>query len=116
VWLTMGRLRRRIRHRSFNAIVREVIEFSRLALGNLETCENIHSLTVDIPATRLPSAIPMPKPIIYPAIAANIGRLAKPRRIVAFFTRIAEIESLAILVAARGTSNVPPNDLIQIAS
>src|SRR5215510_7752566 len=99
VYLTLNRQRNDERQRSFNAILREVIEFSRLAVGHLATCENLHSMQVRLPSNRLPSAMAMPKPIVYPGIASNIGRLAQPQRVVAFFTRITEIESMAVLIA-----------------
>jgi hypothetical protein len=103
--------------RSFSAIVREVIEFTRLALGHLTTCENIHSMAVQLPANRLPLAMAMPKPIVYPAIAGNIGRLARPQQIVGFFTRPAEVENMVVLIAqaARGSVNVMPEDIVHIA-
>jgi len=115
VYLTLNRQRKDERQRSFKAIVREVIEFTRLALGHLETCENIHSMTVQLPANRLPSVMLMPKPIIYPAIAGNIGRLARPQQIAGFFTRPAEIESMAVLIAQRGGITLMPDDIVHIA-
>ncbi len=117
VYLTLNSQRKDERQRSFNAVVREVIEFSRLALGHLTTCENIHSMTIQLPANRLPSAMAMPKPIVYPGIASNIGRLTRPQLVVGFFTRPAEIENMLVLVAqaARGAVNVMPEDIVHIA-
>jgi hypothetical protein len=119
VYLTLNRQRKDERRRTFDAVVREVIEFTRLALGHLTTCENIHSMTIELPANRLPlaMAMAMPKPIVYPAIASNIGRLTRPQLVVGFFTRPAEIENMLVMItqAARSSVNAMPEDIVHIA-
>ena len=42
-WLTLRLQRRDERMKISSAVQREVVEFTRLAMGHLETCENIHA-------------------------------------------------------------------------
>ena len=91
VYLTLAGQRKEDRTRIRSALVREVIEFSRLVVGHLETCENIRSRVIDLPARKLTQAMQMPAPIIYPAVADKIGLLPSPQNVVAFYARISEI-------------------------
>jgi len=81
-----------------NGAVREVMEFSRFAVGNLEICENIHSSKVTIPRADFPEVMRTPDPIVYPAIADRIGVLKSPQRVVAYYTRIAEAHRMALVL------------------
>ena len=107
VFFTLNRQRKDERVRIASALRTEVIEFCRLAVGHLETCENINAGRVSIPKADFPSAMGMPKPIIYAATADHIGRLTTPHRVVSFYTRIGEIERLAELIATEPTGVQP---------
>jgi len=54
---------------------------------------------IEMPVPKLPQAIQMPAPIVYPAIADKIGFLKSPQHVVAFYMRIKEIEIMAQAVA-----------------
>jgi len=99
VYLTLSGQRKEDRTRIQGALVREVIEFSRLAVGHLGTCEKIRARVIEMPVPKLPQAIQMPAPIVYPAIADKIGFLKSPQHVVAFYMRIKEIEIMAQAVA-----------------
>src|SRR5205823_5443987 len=92
--------------------------FSRLAVGHLETCANIHARKVVVPLATFRTVMNMPASIIYPGIADYIGRLHNPQRVVAFFTRLGEVKSLVELVALQ-TGRMPavvlPNDVVLLA-
>jgi len=107
VFLTLSRQRKDERERISNALRTEVMEFCRLAVGHLETCENINSGRVSIAKTDFPFVMDMPKPIIYPATADRIGRLHAPHRVVTFYARIGEIERLTKLIATEPTGVQP---------
>jgi len=70
--------------------------------GVLEMCatESIPGL-FRLPLAILPAVIKFPPPVIYPAVADRIGRLAAPQRVVTFFTRMAEIETMARVAVSR---------------
>jgi hypothetical protein len=91
VYLTLLGQRDEDRTRIRGSLVREVIEFARLVIGHLETCEFIRSGVVQLPVPKLVEALEMPRPIIYPAIADKIGLLVRPQRVVSFFARIEEL-------------------------
>ena len=99
VYLTLTGQRKEDRERIHSAVVREVIEFARIAVGHLETCESIRAGVIALPATKLPQAMQMPTPTIYPAVADKIGLLKSPQHVVAFYMRFAEIVVMAQAVA-----------------
>ncbi len=99
VYLTLAGQRKEDRSRIHSALVREIIEFSRIAVGHLDICESIRSAEIAMPVPKLPQAIKMPTPIIYPAVADKIGLLKSPQHVVAFYMRITEIEIMAHAVA-----------------
>lgn len=78
------------------AVLREVIEFSRLILGHLETYDSIGLGRMELPGPKLIGAIVVPAPTIYPAIADRIGLLPSPQIVVAFYCRIAEIVTVMV--------------------
>lgn len=92
-----------------DALRREVIEFVRFVLGHLETCENIHTHTINMPTMALPNALRLPKPVVYPASATLIARLPAPQRYAAFYTRQFEIGVMAEGIAGRPTVPLGPN-------
>ncbi len=92
VYLTLAGQRREDRQRIHAALVREIIEFARVAVGHLETCENIRAGVIKMPVPKLSQAMQMPSPIIYPAVADKIGLLKSPQHVVAFYMRIKEID------------------------
>jgi hypothetical protein len=119
VYLMLGGQRRDERKRIIKAILREVVEFSRVVMGHLETCENIHSGKAVIPATLLPTIMQMPKPVVYPAIADRLGRLQDPQRVVTFFTRMSEVEAMAEVIGAQRDRAIPfltGADVVKIAT
>lgn len=99
VYLTLSGQRKEDRGRIHGALVREIIEFARVAVGHLETCENIRASIIRVPVPKLPQAMQMPAPIIYPAVADKIGLLKSPQHVVAFYMRIKEIETMAQTIA-----------------
>ena len=105
VRLTLTGQRRDEQKRVHRAILREVIEFNRLAVGHLETCEQIGRSKVSIPYAHLPATMTMPTPIIYPAVADRIGLLQAPQLVVSFFTRIPEIDAHIALIARQTRVN-----------
>ncbi len=107
VYLTLWSQRQDETDKVSNAIIREVMEFSRFAVGNLTTCENLYKNVVQMPGTDLPAAMQTPEPIVYPAIADRIGRLHMPQRVVAFYTRIAEARRVAAIIAIRLFGQMP---------
>ena len=96
VYLTLAGQRKEDRARIRSALVREVIEFSRLAVGHLETCENIRAGVIALPVPKLAQAMQMPSPIIYPAVADKIGLLSSPQSVVAFYAQIVEIAVMIV--------------------
>jgi hypothetical protein len=96
VYLTLAAQRHEDRARIRSAVVREVIEFSRLVVGHLETCENIRAGVIALPVPKLAKAMQMPAPIIYPAIAAKVGLLSSPQNVVAFYARIVELSMIIV--------------------
>jgi hypothetical protein len=96
VYLTLVAQRQEDRTRIRSAVVREVIEFSRVAVGHLQTCENIAAGLIALPAPRLADAMKMPVPIIYPAIEDRIGLLLSPQNVVAFYSRVVEITMIMV--------------------
>jgi hypothetical protein len=96
VYLTLSAQRVEDRTRIRNALVREVIEFSRLVVGHLETCENIRAGIIALPVPKLTKAMQMPSPIIYPAVADKVGLLPSPQNVVAFYARIVEIVMIMV--------------------
>jgi hypothetical protein len=96
VYLTLSAQRTEDRTRIRNALVREVIEFSRLVVGHLETCENIRSGVIALPVPKLAKAMQMPTPIIYPAVADKVGLLPSPQNVVAFYARIVELSMIVV--------------------
>jgi hypothetical protein len=92
VYLTLQGQRQEDRSRIQEAIVREVIEFGRLAVGQLDICESIRTGVVKIPTGKLTEVMRMPEPTVYPAVADKIGVLWAPQRVVAFYMRIKEVE------------------------
>jgi hypothetical protein len=114
VYLTLSGQRREDRKRIRDAIIREVIEFTRLAIGHLETCNNIHDGTTTMPVPKLAEMMQMPAPIIYPAVADKIGLLKAPHRVVSFYMGIAGIAIGAQALAAdpkRQTANLQAGDV-----
>lgn len=113
VYLMLSAQRKEESEKVLGAVLREMLDFSRLAEGHLETCENVYSKRIVIPLSQLASAMKMPTPIIYSAIADRIARLPAPQRVVAFYTRISEIESMATAVAASKppASDASPQDV-----
>jgi hypothetical protein len=101
VYLTLSGQREEDRTRISGALVREVIEFARLVVGHLETCENIRAGTIALPAAGLAEAMEMPHPIVYPAVADKVGLLVRPQRVVAFYARIVEI-AISVRAISRG--------------
>ena len=99
VYLTLKGQRKEDRERIHGAVVREIIEFARVAVGQLDTCENIRSGLIALPAAKLPQALKWPTPIIYPAVADKIGLLKSPQHVVAFYMRVSEIATMAQAVA-----------------
>ena len=95
VYLTLSTQRQEDRRRIDGALGREVAEFARQVVRGLETCETILSEGLELPRARLPEAMEMPQPIIYPAVADKVGVLSNPQRAVAFYTHILEIGILA---------------------
>jgi len=89
------------RQRLVYAILREVMEFCRLIVGNLKICETIKPGNPAIPAAHFPTIMRMPKAVIYPAIADRLGLLNNPALVVTFFTRMSAAESLAAMVGAQ---------------
>lgn len=114
VYFTLHFQRKDERRRIIHAILREVMEFCRLAVGHLETCENIQVGNVTILAGQFPATMRMPKAVIYPAIADRLGLLKNPTAVVTFFTRMSEVESMAALMAAQPL-NPPVQDVRLIA-
>lgn len=96
VYLTLAGQRKEDRARIRSALVREVIEFSRLVAGHLDTCENIRAGAIALPVPRLVQAMQMPSPIIYPAVADKIGLLSSPQNVVAFYARIVEVTMIMV--------------------
>lgn len=103
VYLTLRGQRKEDRERIHGAIVREIIEFSRVAVGQLDTCEHIRSGLIALPPAKLPQALKWPTPVIYPAVADKIGLLKSPQHVVAFYVRITEITTMAQTVADNPT-------------
>ncbi len=99
VYLTLAGQRKEDRERIRGALVREVIEFARLVVGHLDTCEHIRAGIIKMPVPKLAQEMQMPAPIIYPAVADKIGLLKSPQHVVAFYMRITEIAIMAQAVA-----------------
>jgi hypothetical protein len=97
VYLTLSGQRKEERHRIVYAVVREVMEFARLVIGNLKICENIHM----VPSAALPLIMRMPRPVIYPAIADRLGLLNNPTAVVTFFTKMSVVESMVAVIGAQ---------------
>ena len=96
VYLTLSGQRHEDYSRIRSALIREVIEFSRLVVGHLTTCENIRSGPVSIPGHILTGAMALPAPVVYPAVADKIGLLSSPQNVVAFYMRLNEITYLLV--------------------
>jgi hypothetical protein len=111
VYITLTGQRDEDRARVNGAIVREVFEFARMVVGHLEICEHIRAGAILLPRSRLTDAMEMPLPIIYPAVADKIGLLLRPQRVVAFYTRIKEIDTMVGAIT-RG----PGPDVILVAT
>jgi hypothetical protein len=107
VFLMLNRQRKDEREKISSALLTEVMEFCRLAVGHLQTCENIEAQKISIPKADFPSVMQMPKPTIYATAADQIGRLRAPQWVVSFYTRISEIETLIALVAAQPAGAQP---------
>ncbi len=101
VYLTLGGERRDERKRIAGAVRREVSAFMRAAVVDLNICETILTRQVNMPVAHFPLAMGMPKPTIYPAIADRIGRLQAPHRLVSFFMRIAEVQTMAAVIGVQ---------------
>jgi hypothetical protein len=100
VYLTLLGQREEDTSRTSDAIRREVMEFSRLAIGNLENCVLIAQGTVQVPINQLPRSMKMPEPIVYRALADRLGLTNSPQQVVAFYTRLSEISSMLDIMAA----------------
>jgi hypothetical protein len=86
-----------------DAVRREIIEFSKFLIGNLEICAKIRSGELrGVPRTALAEMMRTVEPVIYPAIASRIGRLPFPQQAVSFYARISEAKTLV-----EATSNSP---------
>ena len=85
-----------------DAVRREVIEFSKFIIGNLEVCTKIASGELrGVPRSALPEIMRAVEPVIYPAIASRIGRIPFPQQVVSFYARILEARAI---VEATATS------------
>src|SRR5262249_37722615 len=99
VYLTLAGQRREDQKQIHNAVVREVIEFSSMALGKLDLFENVRSGSVQIPKTKLEEMVKFPEPIVYSAISDKIGLLMSPQRIVGFYMKIISVRYNASIIA-----------------
>lgn len=102
VYLTLAAQRQEDRTRINGAVAQEVMEFARMVVGRLQTCESIRAGAISLPAVKLAEAMEMPQPIIYPAVADKVGLLVRPQCVVAFYARIVEIG-----MVVRAFSRVP---------
>jgi hypothetical protein len=99
VYLTLAGQRHEDRKRIHDAIVMEIIEFSRIVVGHLATCENIRAGIISVPVIELPNLLTTPSPIIYPAVADRLGVLKSPQKVAAFYTRLTEVSTMADRIA-----------------
>jgi len=107
VYLTLSLQKNRERENVTGIIVREVMDFSRLAIGHLENCFNIANGVVRVPIAALPNAMQMPDPIIYRAVADRLALARSPQQIVSFYTRISEIKTILAVMAEHPLSAQP---------
>jgi len=100
------------------AIIREVAEFSRVAVGNLHLCEDIQNKRVSIPRAHLPEIMKASDPVVYPAVADRIGRLRSPQHVVAFHNRIAQASVVVRLIALKYPTwpDMHPDELVTLAN
>lgn len=93
------------------AILTEVAEQSRFAIGHLGACGSIQNGTLRAPKSELPRLMAAPHPTIYPAVAGLISRLSRPALVVSFFTRLEEMRNVVDVI-----SFSPPADEILVAA
>lgn len=87
--------------RIYEAVVREVAEFSRFTVGNLSTCREMRGGNIAILRDGLPRIMGVPAPTVYPAVADRIGLLHAPQPVVAFYNRIVEAGRMVEIVAMK---------------
>ena len=81
------------------AILTEIAEQSRFAIGHLGACGLIQAGTIAAPKSELPRLMGAPRSIIYPAVADRVSRLSRPALVVSFFTRLEEARNVIDVVA-----------------
>ena len=86
------------------AVLTEVAVLSKYIIGHLGLCEMIqHGLK--FPKANLPTALLMPEPTIYRAVAGRVSRLPRATQVVNFYTRLSEIHGIAAVIVS-----APPLD------
>ena len=107
VFLTLDGQRKDEAERVNKAIMTEIAEQSRFAIGHLGACGLIHDGRIRAPKSEIPRLFASPRAIIYPAVADRVSRLARPALVVSFFTRLEEMRCVVDVLAFN-----PPTDEI----
>lgn len=94
VYITLDVQRRDEADKVNKAISTEITEQSRFAIGHLGLCTLIQAGGLNAPTAELPRLMAAPRPIVYPAVADKVSRLARPALVVSFFTRLEELRCL----------------------
>lgn len=91
-----------------HAILTEIAELSRFAIGHLGACELIQAGAVQAPKSELPRLMASPHPVVYPAVADRLSRLARPSLVVSFYTRLEEMRNVVDVIAF----SPPPSEIM----
>lgn len=87
------------------AILTEVAEQARFAIGHLGACALIQNGTIAAPKAELVRLMGAPRSVIYPAIADQVSRLHRPALVVSFFTRLEEMRYVVDVIAYSQPAN-----------
>jgi len=98
------------------AVLAEVAVFSKYFVGHLNLCEMIQQ-GLKLPKAQLPTALLTPDPIIYQSVADKISLLPRPTQVVNFYTRLKEMDGIAVLIVNSPSqgSDITPDDIRGLA-
>lgn len=100
VYLTLWTQRKDESQKASAAVYREVMELTRFVIRNLRLCRVLYDGSLSIAGDALPSAMAIPEPVIYPAVADRIGRLGASQQLVRFYIELSEARLLVEYIFA----------------